>query len=197
MPPVLSTRNVLDHAPARSVRLGLKPPGLGLTIRCFAISRGHSGTLLIVQGRLPRPSTWVSPPWVIARHWITSSSLRRTSWTGLRRPPLRSPPSLPQGRLRRPPRCIPGWAHPWTPRLIQPENLCVHGGSHGRPRNSGSLARRSLCLLFRPWPRFSTLNLRPPRPSRRTQPSRTVIVPTPWASDQVIQAATGGLTTAG
>ena len=51
MPPVLSTRNVLDHAPARSVRLGLKPPGLGLTTGCCSVSSSHRGTLLIVLGR--------------------------------------------------------------------------------------------------------------------------------------------------
>ena len=51
MPPVLSIRNVLDHAPARSVSLGLKPPGLGLTTGCCAVSSGHRGTLLIVLGR--------------------------------------------------------------------------------------------------------------------------------------------------
>ena len=51
MPPVPNTRNVLDHATARSVRVGLKPPGLGLTIGCCAVSSGHSGTLLTGLGR--------------------------------------------------------------------------------------------------------------------------------------------------
>ena len=139
---------ILDLAPAhrrRRVRAGLHRP-----LHNSLISQRMSSPL----SGMRRPSTWVSPPWVIALHWITSSSLRRTSWTRLRQPPLRSPSSLHQGRLRRPHRCTPGWAHPQTPWLIQPESLCVLGGSHGSPRTSGSLARWSLCLSFRPWPRF-------------------------------------------
>ena len=147
-----------------------------------------------------RPSTWVSPPWVIARHWITSSLPRRTSWTRLWRPPLRSPPSLHRGRLRRPlHRCTPGWALPQTPWLILPESLCVLE----RESWESPDFRFSRPVEFVPVIQAlaKVLNFKPPATTSiqedsqfsvwATASSRTVIVPTPWASDQVIQAATG------
>ena len=97
--------------------------------------------------------------------------------------PRRLPLSLRQGRLRRPHRCTPGWVHLQTTLLIQLGvsglpvfqtcGVCACHSGLGQGfefQTSGSHVYPGGFGIFRIW---------------------DIIAPIPWASDQVVKAATG------